>query len=258
MKNKKFKDMWDKMQCEGYFRNHPDYADWHGDHQDAIAFIADEINLNVCPDSLFEHIDFSKDDLIINDEINPDIEKAIKKNEYYWLPKMFALPQNGTVLDLGCGYGRSIEWLHKIYNQAIGIDISDYVIDIANQRFQSIGNAVFYSCDGLSFPSQIEERSIDLIYCFTVFQHIPREFTLNYLKESSRVVKPNGKIIFNLLSGMNEDVNDGVIGAEWVIGYNRDQTVELVQQAGLQVNRIVTWRAKNSDVRWLWVEASLR
>ncbi len=255
MKNKSFKDIWDEMQRDGYFRDHPHYTDWHLDHRDASKFNLEAFDLNNRPEPMFEGIDFSKDDLTICDEISPDVERAIKRNECYWRPRMFKLPQSGTVLDLGCGYGRSLEWLHKIYNKSIGIDISGYIIDIAKRRFKSINNVYFYSCDGSFFPEEIKGKSVDLVYCFTVFQHIPRDVTLNYLKECRRTIKPDGKIIFNLLSGINEDIDDGAAGTEWAIGYNRDQAMELVHDANLQVSQIVTWRAEKMKACWLWIEA---
>ena len=55
---------------------------------------------------------------------------------------------------------------------------------------------------------------------------------------------------------MNEDLNEGAFGAEWAIGYDKDQAKILVGEANLQVNKIVTWRVANSEACWLWVEAS--
>jgi len=254
MQSESFKDMWNEMQRQGYFRDHPHYVDWHNDHQDALASDPDLFDLNARPEPMFEQLDVTKNELIICDKISPDIERVIKRNEHYWLPRMFELPPSGTVLDLGCGYGRSLDWLHKIYGKSIGIDISEYIIDVAKKRFASVDTVYFYSCDGCNFPEELAEKSVDLIYCFTVFQHIPRNFTLNYLKECHRIIKSDGKIIFNLLSGMNEEVNDGVSGTEWAIGYSRDQAEELVNEANLKVSRIVTWRAANMDACWLWVE----
>jgi len=255
METKVFQDMWDHMQKEGYFRNDPHYQDWHEGYQDAGVFDASAIDLDARPEPIFENLDFSKENLVLRGDFSLELRRALKRNEYYWLPRMFDLPSSGTVLDIGCGYGRSLEWLHKVYNHAIGIDISDYVIDIAKKRFQMIDNVCFFSNEGASFPPEIENESIDLVYCFTVFQHIPREFTANYLKECYRVLKPKGKIIFNLISGINEDVDEGELGTEWVIGYSVEQAKRLVDRAGLRCAKVNRWRSENIDASWLWVEA---
>ena len=41
----------------------------------------------------------------------------------------------------------------------------------------------------------ISDSSIDLVSSYTVFQHIPRKATQSYLKEFSRVLKPEGECI---------------------------------------------------------------
>ncbi len=250
-----FRNMWDHMQKEGYFRKHPHYTDWHENAEDAKEFDPDTVDLGADPEPILNGIDFSKEDLVIDNDFSLELRRALKRNEYYWLPRMFDLPPAGTVLDLGCGYGRSLEWLHKVYDRSIGVDISDYVIDIAKKRFRSIDNVSFFSSDGVSFPRDIKDESIDFIYCFTVFQHIPREFTVRYLKECRRVLKPEGKIIFNLISGINEDVDEGEPGTEWVIGYGIEQARLLADRVGLKFTRINRWRATKMNASWLWVEA---
>ena len=62
--------------------------------------------------------------------------------------------------------------------------------------------------------------------------------------------------MFNLISNVNEMVDDGVDQTEWAIGYSEAQAKELVAGAGLQLDRIVRWYRPEHEVCWLWVCAS--
>ena len=80
--------------------------------------------------------------------------------------------------DVGCRFGRSVRGLSEQYFQVIGTDISSQVIDKARELCQEIDNATFYVNEADSLPVEVLPSSIDMVYVFTVFQHIPREYTL--------------------------------------------------------------------------------
>jgi ubiquinone/menaquinone biosynthesis C-methylase UbiE len=128
-----------------------------------------------------------------------------QRTEPMWLPKTFDLPQNGVALDVGCGFGRSVRWLSEQYDQVIGTDISSQVIDKARELCQEIDNATFYVTEADSLPVEVLPSSIDMVYVFTVFQHIPREYTLGLLQKIQEVLSNNGVVVFNLVSCINED-----------------------------------------------------
>lgn len=78
-----------------------------------------------------------------------------------------------------------------------------------------------------------------MAYIFTVFQHIPREFADTLLRQVADKLRPGGIAVFNLISEVNENLNDGVPETEWAIGYSRRQAYSLVADAGIQCERIV-------------------
>lgn len=123
---------------------------------------------------------------------------------YHWFvrPKWFTSRYNNTlksllkdfdfynkkVLDFGCGVGSS----SSIFNPRnyIGVDCDAKRISYARRlytdyRFEiAIDNNLFFS-----------DKSIDFILIMAVLHHISPQETSTYIKEFSRVIKPNGKIL---------------------------------------------------------------
>ncbi len=249
-----FITMWEEMQRDGYFNHHVHYRDWQTETRQLVPFNPNAPIQDSPHDDYLLELDFSQAELVFPNEYSHELERSIKRNEHYWLPRLFSLPESGTVLDLGCGFGRSFEWMQRRYQRAIGVDISAHAIGLARRRFRGLAHVDFYTCNGRGLPPEVKAESVDLIYCFTVFQHIPRAYTLDYLKSFSRVLKPSGKAIFNLLSGDFEDAEEGDPGSEWAIGYNLSQIRQLIDKCNLRLKRTSKWTTKNGNSYWTWLE----
>lgn len=244
-----FKSMWNTMQEQGYFREHPHYADFFGQ---ALTDRDREL------DAILNELDFSRDTVQIPVPYSDALERSVKRTEANWLGRMFELPESGVALDFGCGFGRTVSWLSSRYTRVIGTDISQEAIRIATERCADLPNVQFHVNDSDSLPAVIPEQSVDVGYVFTVFQHIPREYTLTLLTQIRRVLVTRGVVIFNLLSGFNESINQGSTGTEWAIGYSREQTLELLDAAGFELVRLVSWSGPQTRFSWLWVMARSR
>jgi ubiquinone/menaquinone biosynthesis C-methylase UbiE len=101
--------------------------------------------------------------------------------------------QADTVLELGCGIGRIGKELAADCKQWIGVDISENMINGAQQRLQSLENVSFHTLPSNNL-SVLEDASIDKAYSIAVFCHLDKEDLFNYLRELRRVVKPGGTI----------------------------------------------------------------
>lgn len=247
MKSDYFKSMWEKMQKEGYFRNHADYSDHFGQ--------APSVDERVMDAKLLE-LDFQAGEILMPFGYSQELERSVKRTESEWLYEMFDLPAHGIALDLGCGFGRTTSWMAKQYETVFASDISSVVMEEARKNLQSMKNIEFCVNEADSIPASIGKSTLDLAYIFTVFQHIHREFAAGILKQLACALKPEGKVVFNLLSDINEQIDDGVEDTEWIIGYSREQAISLVENSGLSVERLVRWYRPENEVSWLWVCAS--
>src|SRR5438045_3007140 len=97
-----------------------------------------------------------------------------------------------TALEIGCGPGRLMKPLSRHFGHIYGIDVSDEMIRIARDRLEGVPNATVEATNGATL-SRFPDQSIDFIYSYAVFQHIPsREVVLSYMREATRVLRPGG------------------------------------------------------------------
>lgn len=135
-----------------------------------------------------------------------DINAFLQSGEHEIAGMMERLKQQGyhiaqgSVLDFGCGVGRLTRALASRFTTCYGVDISERMIETAQQLNHDLANCQFRvnTADNLRiFP----DDSFDMIYTDLVLQHIPqRETITSYIKEFVRILKPGGVAVFQLPS----------------------------------------------------------
>jgi SAM-dependent methyltransferase len=102
-----------------------------------------------------------------------------------------------VALDVGCGVGRLIKELAPRMGEVHGVDVSDEMIRMAGERLAGAPNVHLHRIDGTDlrlFP----DAKFDLMWSYSVFYHIPRTLYYGYLRELSRVMKPGGRLVYQL------------------------------------------------------------
>jgi ubiquinone/menaquinone biosynthesis C-methylase UbiE len=126
--------------------------------------------------------------------------KFIDRQERKILNKLLS-KKDELVLDLACGSGRLINY--AVY----GVDGSQEMIKIAQQKYP---NKEIFHADAEKLP--FENNSIDTIISFHFFMHLDKEKTKKIMEECSRVLKPGGRLIFDIPSAHRRKL----------IAYNKD------------------------------------
>lgn len=120
---------------------------------------------------------------------NPRIEQAIST-----VISKVGL-ENLDVLDVGCGLGWSSSEFSKIAANVKAIDLSDNLIEIANEMFQNT-NLEYRQSDvtqvGLNY-----EKKFDLVTMLDVFEHIQASKRLIFIEDINNVLKPGGLVFFS-------------------------------------------------------------
>jgi 2-polyprenyl-3-methyl-5-hydroxy-6-metoxy-1,4-benzoquinol methylase len=101
-----------------------------------------------------------------------------------------------SILDFGCGCGRVTRFLPLGAN-VTGVDIDDEAIRWCQQNLSSIAK---FKVNDPEPPLEYADETFDLIYCISVFSHLPLEMEWAWLRELERVLKPDGWLFISTLS----------------------------------------------------------
>lgn len=104
---------------------------------------------------------------------------------------------NTRALDFGCGVGRLTQALASYFDICYGVDISAKMLELAS-RYNHYAERCIYILNDANDLTIFKNNTFDFIYSNIVFQHIPPPYSLGYIKEFLRIIKPNGLIIFQI------------------------------------------------------------
>lgn len=127
-----------------------------------------------------------------------EIAKVLEKAEGFGYELAFS-----KALDFGCGVGRLTNALAERFEEAIGVDISNSMVETARQN-QKHPNCEFIA-NKRGDLSLFETDTFDFVYSNITLQHIPYPQSENYIKEFIRVAKPNGIIAFIVPTGSQDN-----------------------------------------------------
>jgi SAM-dependent methyltransferase len=115
-------------------------------------------------------------------------------------------------LDFGCGVGRLTRPLAGYFDQVVGVDIAESMIEAAERLNASISNCEFrhnLKPDLAGF----ESASFDFIYSNITLQHMAPALAKRYLREFVRVLADDGLLLFQLPGGRPERYESGTTGS---------------------------------------------
>src|SRR5579864_131881 len=164
-------------------------------------------------------------------------------------------PQSRRGLEVGCGPGRLLRPMSRNFGEIHGVDVSDEMIRLAQERFHGAASIQLHATNGRDL-SPLSSDYFDFVYSYAVFQYIPsHEIVLSYFAEMRRVLKDGGIARFQL-SGLPAGPNapdtwDGVrISRQEVIDFSRDYHIQLLALEGEGTKYMwTTWRKQPDSWR---------
>lgn len=144
-------------------------------------------------------------------------------------------PKN--ILELGSGDGRIMNELGKFHEDMtfVGIDISRPMINLAEQYKPK--NCTYIQSDGRTIPIN---KTIDLIYCVTVFQHIPKDAVEKYISEASKHLKRGGHLLFQFIEGDEDEP------------FSKHHSLDYTIVPALEKNKLKIEKIEIGEVHELW------
>lgn len=123
----------------------------------------------------------------VNQYLNAEIEYVLTK-----------IQSQDLTLELGCGYGRLIPLVSRKAKKIIGIDISGPSLKLAGQMLAKISNTALFRMNAIKLG--FKDKVFNKVFCI---QNGISAFHVNpitVIRESIRVTKPGGKILFSTYS----------------------------------------------------------
>jgi SAM-dependent methyltransferase len=122
------------------------------------------------------------------DETAPLLEGALE---------LANLPDDGLLVDVGCGAGRLAERLAPRFRGTyVGTDVVEALVEYARER----STRPTWTFDVTATPTiPVEDGTADVVCFFSVFTHLPHEAIYAYLAECRRALRPGGAVVASFL-----------------------------------------------------------
>ncbi|MHC4607217.1 MAG: SAM-dependent methyltransferase [Planctomycetota bacterium] len=108
--------------------------------------------------------------------------------------------KHGSAIEIGCGIGRLMIHMARHFDRVCGADVSPEMIRQAGERMKQAGIHDRTSLLVVDGEGRIPtDEKFDLVYSYTVFQHMRRKDTLRYIAEVRRLLADSGTAVLHFV-----------------------------------------------------------
>jgi len=164
------------------------------------------------------------------------------------------LPQQGSILDLGCAAGRDSEYFSTKGFRVVGVDLSEKLLAIAKKRLPQI---IFLKQDIRHL--QFLDGSFDGIWACAILLHLKRKEVPQVVARCYELLKPGGIMFLMMKKGEGEiDIAEKLSSGEsrhFTLLQSKEIN-QMVKAAGFHLIETYTWNSKDRyspsrDVEWI-------
>ncbi|MEY3807425.1 MAG: bifunctional 2-polyprenyl-6-hydroxyphenol methylase/3-demethylubiquinol 3-O-methyltransferase UbiG [Pseudomonadota bacterium] len=119
------------------------------------------------------------------------------------------------IVDVGCGGGILTEGLAKHGADALGIDLSEDLIDIADLHGLESGVTAHYQKISAESLAEQQPESFDHVTCMEMLEHVPDPGSI--ISACATMVKPGGMVFFSTLNRKPKAYLLAIFAAEYVL-----------------------------------------
>ncbi len=119
------------------------------------------------------------------------------------------------IVDVGCGGGILTEGLAKHNADALGIDLSEDLIDVADLHGLETGIKVNYQKISVEALAEEQPESFDHVTCMEMLEHVPDPGSI--ITACAKLVKPGGMVFFSTLNRQTKAYLLAIVAAEHVL-----------------------------------------
>ena len=179
-------------------------------------------------------------------------------DRYYWTTvgvdmgvfrKRFAsyLPNEASVIDMGCGSGRDVIAFSDMGHDAVGLDAAKVLLKLAEERLEIKTIAADMS-------GYITASPYDGVWCCASLIHLDDEEKARFFRNLERNLKPGGALFISVKEGIETGRDsDGV----YTSNCTWEELKNYLEGAGCEIleDRVTTDAMGRSGVKWLNVFA---
>ncbi len=118
-------------------------------------------------------------------------------------------------VDVGCGGGILTEGLARHGADALGIDLSDELIDIADLHSLESGVNAHYQKISVETLAEQQPASFDHVTCMEMLEHVPDPNSI--IAACAALVKPGGMVFFSTLNRQPKAYLMAIVAAEHIL-----------------------------------------
>lgn len=148
-----------------------------------------------------------------------------------------------NVVELACGHGRHVPQYINEAGAISLVDVNNENIDFCKNRFKDYTNKITFFVNQGSDFSGIEDNSKTAIFSYDAMVHFDMLAIGEYLKESYRILAPNGKCLFHHSNYSKSPLNFYQHNPHWRNFMSGDIFANLATIAGLKIisQDIIGW-----------------
>lgn len=126
----------------------------------------------------------------------------LNHGQVHFVTNAFPDARKISLLDIGCGTGDLSLELSKTFNQVVGIDLDEAMLEHALKESKRIGNIQFYNLNMLDIRNEFGPGSFDSILCFgnTLVHLQSLEEIDSFVKQCAEVIRKGGKLLLQLIN----------------------------------------------------------
>jgi len=120
-----------------------------------------------------------------------------------------------NILDVGCGGGLLSEALASKGGLVTGIDISEHLIEVADEHSQQANLNISYVCTTVEGFSTGHENFFDIVTCMELLEHVPDPQSV--INACMHLLKPGGLLFLSTINRNLKSYLQTKIAAEYIL-----------------------------------------
>lgn len=134
-----------------------------------------------------------------------EFEKDYGQRSWEWYKEILSIivrySNPGVIVDIGTGLGLLVECASRWGILCVGIEGSEYAVQIAKKRFPSLD----IRCHPLNKRLPFEDSSVDTVVLHQVIEHLNEHIAIHVLQNTLRILKSRGTILVFSPSSFNKE-----------------------------------------------------